>query len=46
MGTLTAVGEAAGLAVAMAREAGKPPAEVDGAAVRAGLGYLDAPLDF
>jgi hypothetical protein len=46
MGTLTAVGEAAGVAAGLAREAGKPVAEINGADVRARLAYLDQPLSF
>jgi hypothetical protein len=46
MGTLTAVGEAAGLAAAIAADTGRPIAAIDGAAVRARLGYLDDPLGF
>ncbi|MCA1807887.1 MAG: FAD-dependent oxidoreductase [Kiritimatiellia bacterium] len=46
MGTLTTVGEAAGVAVGLTRNDGRPLSEIDGAAVRAELGYLDAPLGF
>jgi hypothetical protein len=46
MGTLTAVGEAAGIAADIARRTGRSPALIQGAAVRAKLAYLDQPLDF
>jgi hypothetical protein len=46
MGTLTAVGEAAGLATAHALAGGQAVSAIDGAAIRERLGYLDAPLTF
>jgi hypothetical protein len=46
MATLTAVGEAAGRAAALAVKRGIQVSEVDGAEVRAGIGYLDEPLGF
>lgn len=46
MGTLTAVGEAAGTAAAIAAASARPLAALEGAAVRARLAYLDRPLDF
>lgn len=46
MGTLTAVGEAAGRASAIAKENSSPVGEVDGSSVRAQIGYLDEPLGF
>ncbi|MFO7898020.1 MAG: FAD-dependent oxidoreductase [Planctomycetota bacterium] len=46
MATMHAVGEAAGIAAALAREAGGPVGELDGRLVRAELPYLGAPLGF
>jgi hypothetical protein len=46
MATLTAVGEAAGRAAALAAKRGVQVSEVDGAEVRSGIGYLDEPLGF
>jgi hypothetical protein len=46
MGTLTAVGEAAGLAAGIVRETGRSVAEINGADVRARIAYLDQPLGF
>jgi hypothetical protein len=46
MATLTAVGEAAGRAAVIARKKGIEVGAVDGAEVRAGVGYLDDPLGF
>jgi FAD dependent oxidoreductase len=46
MATLTAVGEAAGRAAAIAKQQQVPVSEVDGADVRAGIAYLNEPLGF
>ncbi|MGQ9663352.1 MAG: FAD-dependent oxidoreductase, partial [Kiritimatiellia bacterium] len=46
MGTMMAVGEAAGRTVALAKKRGIEVGEVDGAEVRAQIGYLDEPLGF
>ncbi|MHC4916787.1 MAG: FAD-dependent oxidoreductase [Planctomycetota bacterium] len=46
MATMTAVGEAAGRAAAIAKRKGLEVGEVDGAEVRGEVGYLDGPLGF
>jgi FAD dependent oxidoreductase len=46
MATLTAVGQAAGRAAAIAKQKRVPISEVDGAVVRADIAYLDQPLGF
>jgi len=46
MATMTATGEAAGLAAAEALRRGCGPAEIDGATLRAKLGYLDQGPDY
>jgi hypothetical protein len=46
MVTMTAVGEAAGRAVVLAGQTGVAVGEIDGAAVRRQLAYLDASLSF
>jgi hypothetical protein len=46
MATMTAIGEAAGRAAALAKQRRKEAADVDGAPVRAAIGYLDEPLSF
>ncbi|MCG3181175.1 MAG: hypothetical protein BIFFINMI_03550 [Phycisphaerae bacterium] len=46
MANMHGLGEAAGVAVALARRAGIAPAAVDGRQVRAAIGYLDTPLTF
>ncbi len=45
MANMIAIGEAAGLAAARAARAGVSPHEIDGAAIRRALGYLDQPPD-
>jgi hypothetical protein len=46
MATMTAVGEAAGRAAALAKRQGIMVGEVHGVEVRAGIGYLNEPLGF